>query len=80
MVSVNPVLIERLIPITIILTGIFNIYVISKNNENDRKVMFNYIISLGFGLIHGSVFPIILKLYWAMKKVLSNLYLLLILV
>jgi len=53
MVSVNPVLIERLIPITIILTGIFNIYVISKNNENDTKVMFNYIISLGFGLIHG---------------------------
>lgn len=53
MVSVNPVLIEILIPVTIILTGLFNIYTVTKSHENDKNVMFNYILSLGFGLIHG---------------------------
>lgn len=53
MVSVNPILIETLIPVTIILTGLFNIYTITKSHENDKNVMFNYILSLGFGLIHG---------------------------
>ena len=44
MVSVNPVLIEILIPVTIILTGLFNIYTVIKSHENDKNVMFNYIL------------------------------------
>lgn len=51
-VQINPTLIEYLIPITIILTGIFNILSVKKNIEN-QNVMFNYLLALGFGLIHG---------------------------
>lgn len=53
MVSVNPALIERLIPITIILTGIFNIISISSHVKENKNVVLNYYIALGFGLIHG---------------------------
>lgn len=52
-VHVNPTLIERLIPITIMLTGIFNIMTITKKALNNSNVMYNYGLALGFGLIHG---------------------------
>jgi hypothetical protein len=53
LVSINAGLIEKLIPITIILTGLFNIYSVLKNIVNDKYVMWNYMLALGFGLIHG---------------------------
>lgn len=52
-VNINPTLIETLIPITIILTGLFNIYAFRKSAEVQTKVFLNYLIALGFGLIHG---------------------------
>lgn len=51
--NISATLIERLIPITIILTGVFNIYfVLEKGNEN-KVVLWNYLLALTFGLIHG---------------------------
>ena len=52
-ISINPSLIELLIPITIIITAIFNIYIMSKNQASDKNIHFNYFIALIFGLIHG---------------------------
>jgi hypothetical protein len=52
LIHVNPSLIEWLIPVTIIITGIFNIVSVSKNIDN-QSVMLNYLLALGFGLIHG---------------------------
>lgn len=43
-------IVEFLIPCTIIVTGIFNLF----QNKFDKKgLRFNYLIALGFGLIHG---------------------------
>ncbi|MBC7884956.1 MAG: HupE/UreJ family protein [Saprospiraceae bacterium] len=53
LVQINPSLVETLIPVTIILTGIFNIYSVTISDKHHRMVMFNYILALGFGLIHG---------------------------
>lgn len=53
LVNIDAGLIEKLIPITIILTGIFNIYSVMKNTTDDKNVMWNYSLALGFGLIHG---------------------------
>jgi hypothetical protein len=53
LVNINAGLIEKLIPITIILTGIFNIYSVLNHSVNEKNVMWNYILALGFGLIHG---------------------------
>lgn len=55
MVKVNATLIETLIPITIILTGLYNIVFYNKS-QSKKKVSYNYILALGFGLIHGMGF------------------------
>ena len=52
-VSINVTLIETLIPITIILTGLFNIFAFRKSETGNQNVYLNYLIALGFGLIHG---------------------------
>jgi len=49
-VQVNPELIEFLIPITIILTALSNIFTYDKQNRNHT---FNYFLALIFGFIHG---------------------------
>jgi hypothetical protein len=54
-IEVNGALIEVLIPITIIVTATFNI-VILKNKKNTPLLSFNYILALGFGLVHGMGF------------------------
>jgi hypothetical protein len=46
-------IVEFLIPITILITGISNIVV---SNKEDRKINFNYLPPLFFGLIHGMGF------------------------
>ena len=51
-VNVNSTLIEWLIPVTIIITGIFNLVSTRKNIDN-QNVLVNYLLALGFGLIHG---------------------------
>ena len=53
MVNISPTLIETLIPITIILTGLFNILAFRKSASGQENIYLNYLIALGFGLIHG---------------------------
>lgn len=43
-------IIEFLIPLTILLTALFNVV---KNNQEQNKVSFNYLLALTFGFIHG---------------------------
>ena len=52
-VAFNPDLIETLIPVTIILTALFQMYrVLSKTQENTSATV-AYVLTTGFGLIHG---------------------------
>jgi len=52
-VSVNQQLVETLIPVTILLTAIYNI--IKKETEG-KRFQVNYFLALAFGLIHGMGF------------------------
>lgn len=52
-IRINQQLVETLIPVTILLTSIFNVLQKEKNNQ---KVSFNYFLALFFGLIHGMGF------------------------
>ncbi len=52
-ISVNQSLIETLIPITILLTAIYNI---GKKQVQNKRFQINYILALFFGLIHGMGF------------------------
>lgn len=51
-ISVNGKLIEFLIPITILITAIFNVFTAGKT-ENNNKISIIYIVTVFFGLIHG---------------------------
>ena len=51
-------LIEILIPVTILLTCVFNIV---KRNKPVKAISFNYVLALFFGLIHGMGFSYLLK-------------------
>jgi len=57
--SVNSSLIEFLIPITIIITAIANIFQAKKEVSTSSKM--KYVITLSFGLIHGLGFSYVLK-------------------
>jgi len=50
LVKISPNLIETLIPVTIILTALYNLAIDSKP-ETDTKI--GYMLAVGFGLIHG---------------------------
>jgi len=52
-VKVNPSLIETLIPVTIILTGVYNIFRVMAAGNSKGNVAFNYALAGFFGLIHG---------------------------
>lgn len=52
-ISVNQKLVETLIPITILLTSIFNL---AQKSTPDKKIQLNYFLALTFGLIHGMGF------------------------
>ena len=49
-ITISASLIETLIPITIVLTCIYNLF---KKSIKDDKNIVNYLIALGFGFIHG---------------------------
>ena len=55
MIKVNSDLIEFLIPVTIILTALYNL-LLHKSEAPSKLVSLNYILALGFGLIHGMGF------------------------
>jgi hypothetical protein len=46
-------LVETLIPVTIMITGLVNVYKIYKGNLYEGKIYMNYILASCFGLIHG---------------------------
>ena len=50
-IAFNPTVIEILIPVTIIVTGLTNIILKEKNNTSLTKI--KYVITFFFGLIHG---------------------------
>ena len=52
LVKFSPFLIEILIPITIIITALTNIWRV-KSSESQKFPIWNYLLPLGFGLIHG---------------------------
>jgi hypothetical protein len=51
LVKFDPSIIEMLIPVTIIITGLVNI--LTKANEEDKLPVWKYFLPLIFGLIHG---------------------------
>lgn len=53
-IRVNQTLVEALIPVTILLTSIFNI--LHKEDRTFGKISWNYPLTLCFGLIHGMGF------------------------
>ncbi len=54
-VSVSSKLIEFLIPITILVTALFNLFMAVKSKKSEKMGVF-YIITIFFGLIHGMGF------------------------
>ncbi|MGY5354470.1 HupE/UreJ family protein [Wenyingzhuangia sp. IMCC45467] len=52
-ITVNQQLIETLIPVTILLTAVYNIV---KKSENPKGIQINYLLALFFGFIHGMGF------------------------
>lgn len=52
LVSVDPAFIEFLIPLTIFITAVSNLFK-KEENLNTGKVQINYVFALLFGLIHG---------------------------
>ncbi len=54
-IKVNSHVIEMLIPITIIVTAIFNIF-INNPEKTPHFISYNYVLALVFGLIHGMGF------------------------
>ena len=59
-ISVNVELIEFLIPLTIFITAISNLFK-NENNLSNRKVHINYLLAGLFGLIHGMGFSSYLR-------------------
>ncbi len=51
--SINPMFVEILIPITIIITGIYNIINVRMQTNGGSQLKWNYLLALAFGLIHG---------------------------
>ncbi len=60
-VIVDSALVEVLIPVTILLTAIYNIFTVSRK-EGNRNISFLYFSTLFFGLIHGLGFSSYFKM------------------
>lgn len=53
-ISINTALVEFLIPLTIFITAVSNLF--RKQDANQTKIQLNYLLALFFGLIHGMGF------------------------
>lgn len=53
LIKIDDQLIEFLIPVTILITGVFNML---QKNEGHKNIQLNYFFALFFGLIHGMGF------------------------
>jgi len=60
-INVNPEFIEFLIPVTIIFTGVANVFVKNYEKINRKLYIVKYLTSVFFGLIHGLGFSSYLK-------------------
>lgn len=72
-IRVNATLIEFLIPVTIFLTAMANIL----RNEatlTSQRVHFNYVLAVGFGLIHGMGFSNFLRAILGRDRIVSQLF------
>lgn len=65
-IRINQQLVETLIPVTILLTSIYNV---SMKHASKKAVHLNYLLALGFGLIHGMGFS---NFFRAMMMGISN--------
>lgn len=65
-ISINQKLVETLIPVTILLTSIFNI---TGKSNSTKRFQLNYLLALAFGLIHGMGFS---NFFRAMMMGISN--------
>ncbi|MDO3693254.1 HupE/UreJ family protein [Wenyingzhuangia sp. chi5] len=54
LISVNQELVETLIPVTILLTAVYNI--VKKTDHSKGGIQLNYLLALFFGFIHGMGF------------------------
>ena len=61
LIAVNYDLIEFLIPVTIFITAVSNIFKKSDDTYSGRAVQINYLFAGGFGLIHGLGFSNLLR-------------------
>ncbi|MDH5608695.1 MAG: HupE/UreJ family protein [Cyclobacteriaceae bacterium] len=61
LIRVNVDLIELLIPVTIVVTALSNLFVKEGNHQTARKFSINYLFAGFFGLIHGMGFSNYLK-------------------
>ncbi len=53
LLQIDANLVETLIPLTIMATGIINVYKIYTGSIEEGNIYLNYILASGFGLIHG---------------------------
>ncbi len=51
-IAVNPAAVEFLIPLTILFTAVYHIY-LTRNADQNQSALWSYIFTLFFGLIHG---------------------------
>jgi len=62
LVTINPDLVEKLIPITILLSCFNNYWLLFKGLKTKKSLIFTYLILLFFGLIHGLGFSNYIKM------------------
>lgn len=72
LIPVNIEFIEFLIPVTILITAVSNLFR-KEYNIQMSKIQTNYIFASGFGLIHGMAFSHDLKLMMGKDKIISQL-------
>jgi hypothetical protein len=53
LVNISPSLVETIIPITIIISALYNIYVLASATKDKITLRSHYLLTLVFGLIHG---------------------------
>ncbi len=72
-IRVNATLIEFLIPVTIFLTALSNI-LRPQSPQADKRVHLNYLLAVGFGLIHGMGFSNFLRAILGRDRIVSQLF------
>lgn len=53
LVQVNPDIIETLIPITIVITGLYQLWTVGRSDSSKAQNVVRYAMAIIFGLIHG---------------------------